>query len=270
MGEDSRLQVSTVERSGQARKALLFVHGILGSGANLRGIATQLVERDPTWAAVLVDLRGHGRSPRLGPPHTLAACAADLRALETSLPYPVQGIVGHSFGGKVALAYHRLKPDLVRLAILDSAPFRRPERTGSEQTSAVLKMLADAPSQFATREAFCRFVTGHGHTRAVAEWLAMNLRRTDDGVQLRTDLDQINALLDDYFGEELWPILESSHAQTDIVIGGRSRVWGFAEIERAQGLAGRSRGRLRVHVLPEADHWVHVDDPTGVVAALSR
>lgn len=259
-----------IERTGQAQKTLLFVHGILGSGANLRGIATRIVDNDPSWAAALVDLRGHGRSPLLAPPHTLAACAADLCALESGLPHPVQGIVGHSFGGKVALAYHGLRPALSRVAILDSAPFARPERTGSEQTTAVLEMLGEAPAQFANREAFCQFVTGHGHTRAIAEWLAMNLQRNDGAVQLRSDLSQIQALLDDYFSQELWPILDSSAAATAIVIGGRSRVWGTAEIERAQALAQRSAGRVQVHVLPSADHWVHVDDPAGVIAALTE
>lgn len=270
MNESSRLHFSLIERSGQAQRTLLFVHGILGSGANLRGIATRLVEADPSWAAALVDLRGHGRSPVLSAPHSVAACAADLTALERTLPHPVQGVVGHSFGGKVALAYHRERPDLQRVAILDSAPFARPERTGSEQTMAVIGMLEAAPGQFATREAFSQLVTTHGHSRTIADWLAMNLVRSNGGFRLRTELAQIRALLDDYFSAELWPVLEGGHSALEIVIGGQSNVWGAAEIERARALSDSSHGRVRVHVLPNAGHWVHTDDADGVVVALQR
>src|SRR5687768_16246144 len=98
----------------------------------------------------------------------------------------------------------------------------------------------------------------------------MNLVRSEGGFRLRTDLAQIEALLDDYFSSELWPVLESSSCALEIVIGGQSRVWGSAEIARARALADSSQGRVRVHVLPEAGHWLHVDDPDGVVSALQR
>lgn len=270
MAAPGRLHFSLVQRAEKAQRATLFVHGILGSGANLRGIATRLVEADPNLAAVLVDLRGHGRSPTFEGPHTLSSCAEDLCALETDLPLPVEGIVGHSFGGKVALAYHRLRPALSRVGILDSAPSARPERTGSEQTSSVLQMLAGVPAQLNSREAFLQLVAEHGHSRAIADWLAMNLVRSEQGFRLRTDLSQIHELLDDYFSEDLWPVLAGSQAAMDIVIGGRSRVWGSAEIARAEALSDQSAGRVRTHVLPDAEHWVHVDDAPGVVKALTR
>src|SRR5438128_2263010 len=46
------------------RQAIAFLHGILGRGINLRMIAKRFVEALPEWAAWLVDLRGHGRSPK--------------------------------------------------------------------------------------------------------------------------------------------------------------------------------------------------------------
>src|SRR5688500_12574158 len=41
---------------------LLFLHGLLGSGANWRSFARRLVEAHPSWGAVTVDLRLHGAS----------------------------------------------------------------------------------------------------------------------------------------------------------------------------------------------------------------
>ena len=87
---------------------ILFLHGILGSGANWRTFAKNLVAEKPGWGAVLVDLRLHGESREgFPPPHTLGAAAADVIALEKGIPGPIGAIVAHSFGGKVALEHAR-------------------------------------------------------------------------------------------------------------------------------------------------------------------
>jgi esterase len=246
---------------------MLFVHGILGSGPNLRGLAQAFVRADPSLVIHLVDLRLHGKSRAFAPPHDVRACAHDLVALESTLAQPVIGVLGHSFGGKVALAYHAERPDLERVITLDSDPGSRPDRVGSEQTTAVLEMLDRAPRHYARREDFIEFVHAEGHSRAIADWLAMNLERRPDGFALQIDLAGIHALLDSYFSIDLWSVLEQSQAQIDVVIGGRSKVWDQTHRERLEVLAARNPA-LHVHVLAEAGHWVHVDDPAGLRAAL--
>lgn len=252
---------------GEPSRSLLFLHGILGSGGNLRGLALAFVQADPSLAVHLVDLRLHGRSRAFAPPYDVGACARDLVALESTLAQPVVGVLGHSFGGKVALAYHALRPQLARVITLDSDPGSRADRVGSEQTSEVLELLERAPRHYEKREQFIEFVHAAGHSRAIADWLAMNLERRADGFHLQTDLAGVRALLDSYFATDLWPVLEQSSAQLDIVIGGRSRVWDDASRARIEALA-RTKPDLRVHVLPTAAHWVHVDDPAGLRAAL--
>jgi len=61
--------------NSQPTVTVLFLHGILGSGRNLRTLATRLCQQIPQLRVVLVDLRGHGDSAQ----------------------------VGHSFGGKVGI-----------------------------------------------------------------------------------------------------------------------------------------------------------------------
>jgi pimeloyl-ACP methyl ester carboxylesterase len=241
-----------------------FLHGILGTGGNLRGLAQAFVQADPTLGALLVDLRLHGKSRGFAPPHDVAACARDLLALEATLKLPIVGVVAHSFGGKVALAYHAQRPLLERVVLLDSDPGSRPDRVGSEQTMAVIGLLERLPKLYAKREDFVERVHGEGHSRAIADWLAMNLERTPEGFAFGVDLDGIRALLDSYFASDLWPVLEDSSARIDVVIGGRSQVWDEAHVARINRLASQNPERVCAHVLAEAGHWVHADDPHGL------
>src|SRR5258708_5245972 len=84
----------------QPNRAIAFLHGILGRGINLRMIARQFVEARPRWAAWLIDLRGHGRSPKSTPAPSLEAAARDVVSLAARAELPLRAIVGHSFGGK--------------------------------------------------------------------------------------------------------------------------------------------------------------------------
>src|SRR5262249_18749590 len=153
----------------------------------------------------LVDLRMHGQSQDAPPPHTLEAVAEDLVRLDASLEVPVAGVLGHSFGGKAALAYAaRAGRMLDEVWVLDASPGTRRERASS--TEAALRTLRAVPQPLPSRERFLEIIAEHGHPRAIADWLAMNLRRADDGLRLRLDLDAVEALLDGYFAADLWPV----------------------------------------------------------------
>lgn len=255
--------------SGHPERAFLFLHGILGSGGNLRSLARRLVDAAPSWEAVLVDLRGHGRSATGAPPHTLEACADDVAGLSEHLELPVEGLLGHSFGGKVAMVLAGRSPSrLTHVCIVDSVPGARIGGRGSESTLAVIDTLAALPSTFSSRDAFVDVLVARGQPRTTAMWLAMSLRRGEHGLTLTYDLDAVRALLDDYFARDLWPVLERPSGATpriQLVLGDRSPV--FAPEDRARAEALARDGRIALEVLP-AGHWVHVDDADGLARAL--
>jgi len=247
---------------------MFFLHGILGSGANWRTIAKRFIAARPRFGAVLVDLRMHGSSLALPPPHTVESAARDLVALEEQVPGPIRGVLGHSFGGKVALqwlAAEGERLDVERAFVVDSNPGARPDGRGSEGTIEVVELLASLPESFATRKAFVDEVQSRGQDLAIAQWLAMNLERDGDRLRFALDVGAIRALLDDYFARDLWGVVESPPGKTRVVLinGANSNVYDESDTARARAIAARDE-RVELHVIPGAGHWVHADAPDAL------
>ena len=255
-------------------KAVVFLHGILGSGANLRSHAKKLVQARPHLLAVLMDLRAHGDSLGVEGPDTVERCAEDVAQTCRTLSLPVVGVVGHSFGGKVALALAKAHPELEDVMTLDSAPGPRADARGSETTAQVIAMLEALRGPWATRDAFTRDVEAHGLSKGIAQWLAMNLERRPEGFCFRLELPRIRALLEDYLRVDLWPLVEqAAHDRAGprfhLVIGTRSKVYEHGDLLHAHALESGSGGHVTVDLL-DPGHWVHVDDPAGVSAVLEK
>ena len=253
----------------------LVLHGILGTKSNLRTVARRVVETKPAWGLLLVDLRNHGES-RAGfaPPHTLDASARDLTALRDALGLRVDAVVGHSYGGKVALAYGaQVAGALDALVVIDATPSARTDARGAEETVRIVALLGElGPGPFATREAFMEQVIADGHSRDIAAWLAMNLERDGGAWKLGVDPAAIRAMLDDHLSRDLWPVVESPPGRMtlELVIGARSRAFDDADRTRALAAQAAHPDRVHVHVVEAAGHWVHVDAPDFVVELLTR
>ena len=253
---------------------MLFLHGILGSGANWRTFAKQIVAAKPEWGAALVDLRLHGESQQgFGPPHTLAAAARDVEELITTLESapggsPVRGVLGHSFGGKVALELARQRNgELDQLFVIDSTPSARPDGRGSESTQHIVDLLTQLPTEFPDRAAFTAWIEARGVSRPTAMWLAMNVRPLPQTTRFvfRVDVAGIREMLADYFRVDLWGLLEHPPAQAPmqahLIVGGRSGIVDQADRERVKRCP-----KTTLDVIEEADHWVHVDAPDALRA----
>jgi pimeloyl-ACP methyl ester carboxylesterase len=249
----------------------LVLHGVFGSGANWRMFMRRLCEVRPDWGFVLVDLRGHGRSPPLLPPHDLDAAAADLHDLERHVALPISGVIGHSLGGKVALAYAATRAgELDSVWSLDSQPGARDEERNSP-TRAVLELLEALPPRFDDRQSFVALVEKAGQPRAIAAWLAMSLLRDGEGYRLGMDLVAIRSILEDFFRRDLWTEIErhDPRRQLHVVMAGRSYVWRDGDRQRLEQLDANRAG-VHLHFLDEAGHWVHVDAPDALRDRLAQ
>lgn len=250
---------------------VLFLHGILGTRANWRSIARRFVESRPEWGGVLVDLREHGDSIGRTPPHTVEAAAADVVELEQALTLPVRATVGHSFGGKVALQWMGMRRGESEVWLIDSCPGRSSTDPRSSAAGGIVTLLEGMGAQWPSRDAFVEAVVEAGEPEPIAQWLAMNLRRQDDGSRtFGPDLSAIRSMIEDYAATDLWPMVESPPESTTIhaVIGGRSQAFTTEDRRRFQAAAER-QPRVFAHLFDNAGHWVHVDSTDRLLSLLT-
>ena len=103
----------------------------------------------------------------------------------------------------------------------------------------------------------------------LASWMTTNLRRTPDGYRWRFDLPAVREMIADYFVEDLWPVLDAPGPglRIDVVRAERSDRWTDEELDRFARLPDDCA--VRLHLLPDSGHWVHVDAPDALIDILA-
>ncbi len=260
---------------------VVFAHGILGSRNNWRSFARRVVQECPSYRALLVDLRNHGQSHGYAPPHTVAAAGDDILALTNHLGLRPRAVVGHSWGGKVMLDLAtRLAtrgttpgPGLALAVIVDAPPGIRTFGAQREEIDRVIAAIRAVPLPVSSRRALVDFLCAQGLSHAITQWMTTNLEpdphATQGELRWKFNLDAIPEMLADFGARDLWPSLWSCARSTTpprivFVRGGLSDRWSPEEQQRLTTAV--QAGIVADHVLPQAGHWVHTDDPEGLLA----
>jgi esterase len=260
---DPILSHDRVTADGEPGKWLYVLHGIFGAGRNWATVARRVTRERSDWGALLVDLRQHGGSQGFAAPHTVGAAAADLARLGEATGGAPAAILGHSFGGKVALAAARLGlPRLRQIWVVDSTPDAR-EPGGSAWE--MLEVVRSLPDGFGSRDEAIDGLVARGVASPVAQWMATNLVSDDAGYRWRFDLDAMDALIRDFFDLDLWAVVEDP--LDDVTLH-------FVKAEESSVLSPAAAARIegageRVHLHRVAGgHWVNADNPDALVELL--
>ena len=252
-----------------------MLHGIYGAGRNWGSVARRLVRARPEWRVVLADLRSHGRSPRT-PPHTVEACARDVMELEDRLGGPSDAVLGHSFGGKVALLHARMRAATGRapsqLWVVDSNPGAGRPGGGAWRMLGVLRR---HPGPFGSRAEAVAAVESEEFGPVVARWMAINAERSGPGSdrdvewRWRIDADAMEELLGDYFRTDAWDVVERPPAGTTVhvVRATESSVLDEAAVARIERAA--LRGARVVLNEVAGGHWVNAENPDALHEVLA-
>lgn len=140
---------------------VVALHGSASTGAQWRSLVGHLAARH---RVLTPDLAGYGRSGKPAAPRTMATEAAFLGPLLAATGAPVH-LIGHSFGGAVALAVAITMPARVRsLTLIEPAAFRlltTGDHTDAElgdEIAAVARDIRSDAAAGARSDATARFI----------------------------------------------------------------------------------------------------------------
>ncbi|VVB08679.1 unnamed protein product [Arabis nemorensis] len=263
----------------------VLLHGILGSGKNWGTFARRLAHEFPTWQFLLVDLRCHGDSASLKKrgPHSVASTASDVLKLVGQLRLTPRVLVGHSFGGKVALSMveqaAKPLPRPVRAWVLDATPGKVPAGgDGDDHPRELISVLRKLPKVVLSKREVSNALIEEGFSNDVAQWVVTNLRPTGPSSSSFSwvfDLDGIAELYQSYEDTNLWNFVENlpRGVHVNFLKAERSlHRWALEDLQRihaAEEIASEEGGGVEMHVLEDAGHWVHTDNPDGLFRILS-
>lgn len=235
-----------------AAPLLLIVHGLFGSGRNWSVIARRLSDRGEVLAP---DMRNHGDSFR-SDDHSYPALAGDLAEVIAANGNRAD-VVGHSMGGKAAMALALTRPELVnRLVVADIAPvayahsqiqyidaMRQVDLSRIEKRSDAAEQLTDLVDDPALTAFFTQSLDV-----ANRRW-KLNLDALANAMPDIMDFPEVTGRYD---------------GPTLFLSGGRSDYVRPEHRETIRSLFPKARFAK----LPAAGHWLHADAPRDFEASL--
>jgi pimeloyl-ACP methyl ester carboxylesterase len=236
---------------------VVVLHGLLGRARNWLSVARAL---EPSFAVHLVDLRNHGASPwsdEMG----YRAMAGDVAALIERLAAGPVRLVGHSMGGKVAMALALIRPELVeRLIVVDIAPV--PYRHGYEPFIDAMQAV-DLASLRRRADADLVLVPAVPDA-GMRGFLLQNLSTVDGRLTWQPNLAVLRATMPEITGFPAELLDRRFEGRAWCLRGARS------DYVDAAGEAALQRlfPSIRIASIPGAGHWPHAEQPAAFLGQL--
>jgi pimeloyl-ACP methyl ester carboxylesterase len=265
MTDPTTLAASRVAGSDATTVDVVMLHGIYGRGRNWQAVARGLVAACPEVACWLVDLPHHGASGPGRHGDSVDGLAQDVLDWAASQGVLLRVVLGHSYGGKVALAMaKRLRGTPLQVWVIDSTPDVKPPSGSAWEMLAAVRGL---PDRFASREEAQAGLRARGYDQAVAQWMTTNLGRDGESFRWQLDFDAMGRLLEDFFVTSAWPVLESPDPRHDIHILKATRS-NTIEPDTLARISAATGPRVHLHEL-EGGHWIHAERPDAVTALIA-
>lgn len=231
----------------------------------------------------------------MGPPHTLQSASDDITRtlrhlnLTSKNNSRVVGVIGHSFGGRVALQYvktsleHQPTSTLnlekesgdgisspTVLWLLDTYP-----DVAHKSVANVIGAISQVHLPIKSKEDLVSFLTlEHKISPEIAAWMTTNLVKVDGGFNFKFDLPVILNLIQDYQSQDFFETLneirklsvkkDQAACHVHLVQAGKNDSWNNSAVKERL-TASERLGVIKTYLLPNAGHWVHVDDLDGLM-----
>ena len=218
---------------------------------------------------------------------------------------PAAAVLGHSLGGKIALRAlskarskdAKTKDEIAPRAqfwTLDTVPSGVATASDPHGVRRVLDAVASLPREFASRDdlsAALASARGEGDEelkdapnaspfpRDLVDWLGTNLAPTEPALGVSSklgwvfDIEGARALYDAYEREDAEALRVCVDPpipfETHVVRAAKSERWDAGVVRALESASAKPGARVRFHVLPDAGHWLHVDNPEGLRAMVA-
>lgn len=243
-----QIKQSTKHELASKNEIIFVIHGLFGSLSNLSGLAKELCEN---FDVILVDVRNHGRSPT-DKSMTYQEMAADIFELADHLGIETFSVIGHSMGGKIAMACALTQAQRInQLVVADIAPSQY-----SDKHSDVFMGLKQVQQlQAENRSEADNILAGYVETPEVRQFLLKSFQRGDDGFEFIYNVEELH---NNYHLIRGWPELEESYTGPTLFIDG----------EKSDYINDSNRDSIQqffpfaqISTIANTGHWLHAEKP---------
>jgi len=226
---------------------IIILHGFMGSLDNWQSFAKQLAE---DYMVITVDLRNHGKSPH-DHGFSYELMAEDLKALMESEWIHNAVIMGHSMGGKVAMKFAMMYPDMVeKLIVVDIAPKLYPRGHDDVLEAMNAISIGDLKDRKEAEAILAKTLDDQG----IRLFLMKNLKRQGEGyiwkVNLPVVTERYEAILQAIDGDPFDDL-------TLFVRGANSKYVLDSDMDYIKVLFPEAQ----LSTIEEAGHWIHAERP---------
>lgn len=238
---------------------LVFLHGLMGFLNNWGSVTRRLSSK---YQCLVYDQRGHGKSMKPNSGYHPRDFAEDLKQILDALGWASINLVGHSMGGRNALYFSYLYPQMLKsLVIEDIGPDGNPDNFKYYE-----KMLGTIPAPFGAKpevqsyfeHRFASEFTTKEDPKTIVPFLMANLGEKPDGqIDWKFSKQAIIDSVKQGRSEDVWPLIDQISMPTLYLRGENSK-----DLEKSVFEQVLKRNPLVEGIeIPDAGHWIHSDQP---------
>ncbi|MBU1554039.1 MAG: alpha/beta fold hydrolase [Gammaproteobacteria bacterium] len=239
--------------SGQAvagQAPVVLIHGLFGSFENLGVIERSLSEQ---FQVVNIDVRNHGRSDH-SDEMNYPLMADDLAQTLDNLGIDTAVLLGHSMGGKLAMAFALKQPQRVsKLILADIAPVTYPAR----HNNIFAGLNAVKLDAITSRNEADTQLAQHIDEAGVRQFLLKSLIKQEDKFSWRFNLAALQANYQQLIGA---PLVKGCYAGPVLFIKGGDSDYILPE-HKAQIMQLFPKAQAKV--IQGTGHWLHAEKPAA-------
>lgn len=236
---------------------LFVLHGVFGSADNWQTVGKELAD---DFTVYLIDQRNHGNSPH-DDAMNYEVMTDDLQELIRDEGLDSIYLMGHSMGGKAAMHFATIHPDLIdKLIVVDIAP-----KYYSPHHQQIFKGfrsvdLANVKSRKEADDGMAKIIPEFG----VRQFILKNLTRGNNGFAWKINLAAIEKNIE-IIGEGLPD--NAVFEKATLFIGGTKSKYIQEEDER---IIKRHFPSSTIEMIDGAGHWVHAEKPRELLEKVVR